>query len=144
MVESIIKKYIEELNNTIEKLPIKEIKYLAKLLLKAYRENKQIFIMGNGGNGSTAAHFVNDMSKYLIISDSKKIIYDRKRARSICLNDNIALITAWSNDSGFEKCFSEQLKNYDIGEGDIVIGISGSGNSANILKALEVSKEYNA
>jgi len=139
-----IKEYITELASILPKLPNNNIKDLVELLMKACKNKNQVFIMGNGGNGCTASHFVNDIEKYTVVSDTKnEVVADKNRIRAMCLNDNTATVTAWTNDISFDICFSEQLKNW-VQEGDIVIGISASGNSKNVLNAFEVAKQHNA
>jgi len=113
-----------------------EILSVAEILKNARKNKKQIFIFGNGGSGSTATHFACDINK--------GVSYNRdERFKVICLNDNIPTLLAYSNDVGYEVVFAEQLKNF-VHEGDVVIGISGSGNSSNILKAMEVAKAHRA
>src|SRR5205814_7764198 len=93
-----------------------------------------IFVIGNGGSGSNASHFCEDVGKCTIpIAD-----YDRDipRIRILSLTDNTPYILAWANDAGFERIFAEQLKNL-ASPGDLLIAISGSGNSPNILRAVE-------
>jgi D-sedoheptulose 7-phosphate isomerase len=92
--------------------------------------------MGNGGSASTASHFACDLGKGTIIEG-------KPRFRVISLNDNISLITALSNDCGYEEVFREQLMNL-VNTGDIVIGITGSGNSPNVLKAMEYARSRGA
>lgn len=92
--------------------------------------------MGNGGSGSNASHFVGDLNK--------GFSYGReKRFRAICLNDNQAALTAYSNDVSYEDAFVELLRNF-LRPGDVVVGISGSGNSPNILKAIAYANEVGA
>lgn len=102
---------------------------LATILLKARADKKKIFFCGNGGSASTASHFTSDLAKGTIVEGSP-------RFRALSLADNIPQMLAWGNDSCYEDIFVEQLKNlWD--EGDVVIGISGSGNSGNVLRAIE-------
>jgi len=109
---------------------------IVKILLHARDDNKKIFVMGNGGSGSTASHFVSDLLKTAITKDAK-------RFSAISLVDNIPVILAWSNDSSYENIFSEQLKNHVV-KGDVVIGFSGSGNSQNVLEAFKFAKKIGA
>ena len=92
--------------------------------------------MGNGGSASTASHFTSDLLKTAILKDGK-------RFQSISLVDNIPVILAWSNDTSFDEVFLEQLKNHLL-KGDIIIGFSGSGNSANIIKSFQYGKKHGA
>ena len=91
--------------------------------------------MGNGGSGSTASHMVCDILKGCSFKKEK-------RFKIMCLNDNIPTILAYSNDVSYEKIFEEQLKNY-LNDGDILLAISGSGNSKNIINAVNYAKKNN-
>ena len=113
-----------------------EVNKVVEVLLKARAENKFIFIMGNGGSGATASHFVGDLSKGTIVEG-----YPRFKA--VALSENIPNILAWGNDSSYDDIFVEQLKNM-MSPGDVVIGISGSGNSPNVLKAIEYANANGA
>lgn len=123
-----IKIYLTELSITLAKLNYKEFEAFLQALVKAYKKENNIFIFGNGGSGLTASHFASDLNKG--VSYGK-----RKRFKVIPLADNIATIMAYANDVSYEDIFVEQLKNF-LTTGDIVIGISGSGNSKNVLKAI--------
>ena len=85
--------------------------------------------MGNGGSASTSSHFVSDLLKTSLTKEAKKI-------KAISLTDNIPVLMAWANDTSFENIFSSQLENL-LEKGDLVIGISGSGNSENVIKAIK-------
>ncbi len=121
--------YLYRLQDCIDKLNREEINTLINLLLLARNENRTIFIMGNGGSAATASHFCCDFNKGMSFGKDKKF-------KMICLNDNIATMLAYANDTDYSNVFVEQLKNF-FNKGDIVIGISGSGNSKNVLKAIE-------
>lgn len=125
-----IKEYFEKLKSTIDQMSIDDINGLMNVLEDARDSGKQIFIMGNGGSAATASHSVCDFNKG--VSYGK----DRKRYKFICLNDNFPTMMAYANDVSYDDVFVEPLKNF-FNEGDIVIGISGSGNSKNVLKAIE-------
>lgn len=128
--------YLEALKRTIDNLNRAEIDNIIKILIDAYNKDSSIIIFGNGGSASTASHFACDINK--------GVSYGlEKRFRIIPLTDNIATITAYANDTDYHDIFVEQIKNY-LREGDVVIGISGSGNSKNVLKAIEYanSKGY--
>lgn len=128
--------YINRLAKALEYFPHEQFEAMVDIILSAQRNNKTIFVMGNGGSSSTASHWVCDMNK--------GCSYGREqRFRMICLNDNMPTILAYGNDVGYEAIFIEQLKNL-LNEGDVVIGISSSGNSVNIVKAIEYSKTRGA
>lgn len=128
-----IQEYLDKLKATIDRLDRGEINDFINLLLTARDEGRTIFIMGNGGSAATASHFCCDFNK------GASYGYD-KRFKFICLNDNTATMMAYSNDVAYEDAMVEQLKNFFM-PGDYVIGISGSGNSKNVVKAIEYANE---
>jgi D-sedoheptulose 7-phosphate isomerase len=109
------------------------IEKIIEKLISARDNGNMIFIMGNGGSGSTASHFVSDLLKTAITKDTK-------RFKAISLVDNIPVNLAWSNDVSFDTIFSEQLHNF-LKKDDVVICFSGSGNSQNIINAVKYGKE---
>ena len=135
-----IENYFKELKETIDKISVKDIKKVTDILYKAYKKDKQIFIIGNGGSASTASHFACDLSKGTL-----QRIYDEKekRFRVISLTDNVAHLTALANDLDYNDVFSQQLRNL-VNPGDIVVAISGSGNSKNILNAVDSASKSGA
>jgi len=130
--------FFEKQASCIEDIKKKKgsIKEIIELLIHARNQKKRIFIMGNGGSGSTASHFCSDLLKTAII---KK----QKRFQAFSLVDNIPVILAWSNDVSYDSVFVEQLKNF-LTKDDILIGFSGSGNSKNIINAFEYGKKIGA
>ncbi|MDZ7263235.1 MAG: SIS domain-containing protein [candidate division KSB1 bacterium] len=108
---------------------------LIKILEQAYHRNKRIFIFGNGGSGATASHFCEDLAKGTL--NGKK---DIKRFKVISLTDNTPFILALANDEGYESIFEQQLRNL-AEPGDVAIGISGSGNSQNVLNAIHYANQ---
>lgn len=128
-----INRILEDMINSDLKVKVNEV---VEVLLKAREDKKMVYIMGNGGSGSTASHFVSDLSKGTICPNTP-------RFRSIALTDNIPSMLAWGNDSCYEDIFVEQLKNF-LNPGDVVIGISGSGNSENVLRAIKYGNENGA
>ena len=132
-LKSITKVYIEKHINAASRLDIPEIDKGIELIFNALENSNQIFTMGNGGSAATASHYIADWNKG--ISYQKK-----KRLKGICLNDNVPTVMAYSNDVSYESIFVEQLKNF-MQEGDLIIGISGSGNSMNVIKAIEYANE---
>ncbi len=124
-----IDNYIETLSLALKSLDKNEIEKFANILKDGYEREKNIYIFGNGGSALNACHFACDINKCVPGANDK-------RFKIITLSDNIASVTACANDFGYENVFLNQLKNF-LREGDIVIGISGSGNSINVLKAVE-------
>lgn len=135
-MNSFIKKYQEDIKSAINNLDTEVIDFVVKKIFQAYKENRQIFIMGNGGSASTSSHFACDLGKGTVIEG-------KPRFRVMSLNDNMALITAFSNDYGYEYVFVEQLKNL-VNKNDVIIAISASGNSPNIVNGINYAKEKGA
>lgn len=128
-----IKDYFTRLKNVIDNLDIDEINTFMNVLFDAYKNEKQVIIMGNGGSATTASHFVVDMNKC--------VSYERdKRFKVISLADSISTMMSYANDVSYDEIFVEQLKNF-LNEGDVVIGLSGSGNSKNVLKAIDYANK---
>lgn len=130
--------YFKKLQQVIAELSLPTIEQAAAELLGAYEQNRAIFLFGNGGSAALASHFACDLGKGTIIEGNSQ-----RRFRVLALADNVPLITAWANDSGYENVFAEQLKNF-VQTGDIAFAISGSGNSPNVLRALEVGRDAGA
>lgn len=128
-----VENYFSMLKGAIDAVDRKSISVVINLLQKAYEDERQIFIMGNGGSGSTASHFACDFNKGLSYRK-------RKRYKIISLNDNLPILLAYANDVSYEDVFVEQLKNF-FNPQDYVIGISGSGNSRNVIKAIEYANQ---
>ena len=121
--------YKTELLKAIEALPLEKIARAIEILAQARAENRRIFLCGNGGSASTASHFATDLVK--------GASYGREsRFRVMALTDSLPTITAYSNDVSYECVFVEQLKNF-AEAGDVVVAFSGSGNSPNVLRAME-------
>lgn len=131
-----IQEYISTLQETINILPVEKIQEVEDIIHDARLSDNQIFIMGNGGSASTASHFVCDLAK-----NTRKDGWPHFKV--IGLSDNMAILSAYANDEGYENVFSQQLENL-IQKGDIVIGISASGNSPNVLNGMNVAKKHNA
>jgi D-sedoheptulose 7-phosphate isomerase len=128
--------YLTRLSALIELIPIERIEAVGEVVYGAYRHDKQLFIVGNGGSASTASHMAADLSKNTITAN-------RPRFRVMSLNDNIPLLTALANDAGYDRIFSEQLVNL-IRPGDVLLVISGSGNSPNVVNALNYAQDRGA
>lgn len=126
---SSIENYIDKLNKTLEQIDKGPIDDAITSIIDAYESESTVYIFGNGGSGSTASHIVCDFNKGISIHFDKKFNF-------VCLNDNVATMLAIANDCGYEDIFKMQLEGR-LRNGDIVIAISGSGNSKNILKAVD-------
>lgn len=131
-----IQNYISTLQRTMDKLHQPLIADVIHILQRARMQGNQIFIMGNGGSASTASHFVCDLAK--------NTRYDGlPHFRVIGLADNMEIFSAYANDEGYENVFSQQLINL-VRPDDVVIGISTSGNSKNVINAVEEAQKYSA
>ncbi len=125
--------YIKELKEVLDNFPHDQFERFIEAMMDAYDQEKRIFVMGNGGSASTASHWVCDINKGCSLHKEKKF-------KMICLNDSISTMLAYANDLSFEDVFVEQLKNFFV-PGDLVIGISGSGNSENVLRAIKYAND---
>jgi D-sedoheptulose 7-phosphate isomerase len=127
--------FLERVGQELLRIKPAEVKALADAIYECYQQRRIVFICGNGGSGSNASHFCEDLGKGTLRRED----FDndaKKRLRILSLTDNTPYILAWGNDEGFERVFVEQLKNL-AGPGDLLVAISGSGNSPNVLRAVE-------
>lgn len=138
-----MKDYISEINtyleheiDTLKALDVNEINAALNLLLETFENGNTVFVFGNGGSSATASHFQNDFNKGVSEHTEKKFNFQ-------CLNDNVATVMAVANDIGFEEAFRFQLIGH-MRPGDVVLAISGSGNSKNVLNAVEYAKSQGA
>lgn len=134
-MESIVKSYVEELKHTLDLLDEAAINEAIHTMHQARLNGRQVFVMGNGGSAATAVHFVGDVAKNTRVDGLP-------RFRMICLNDNITAFSAYANDEGYENVFVQQLINL-IQPGDVILGISTSGNSENVLRAIDYANGTN-
>ena len=131
-----VSQYIASLQEVLRRLPIQDFLRVEEVLLGAWRYRRTIFIAGNGGSASMASHMANDLNKGAIVPG-------QPRFRAIALTDNVALITAWGNDTAYDRIFVEQMVNF-LRPRDIFVAISGSGNSPNIIAAAQWAREAGA
>ena len=125
--------YIKSLTETLDLLDLSQVEQVIRLLAETREAGNQIFLCGNGGSASTASHMANDLGKGASVGS-------KKRFKAISLTDNVPWMTALSNDISYESVFAEQLKNF--GQlGDLLIAISGSGNSQNVTDAVQAAQE---
>lgn len=125
--------YIQQLSATLMAVEVDNIKKAEELIIGIYEKSKRIFIIGNGGSAAASSHWVCDFGKTA----------NKKRFQIMSLTDNIAWITAIANDLSYEDIFVEQLRNL-MNEGDLLIGISASGNSENVIRAFEYALSIGA
>jgi D-sedoheptulose 7-phosphate isomerase len=135
--QACISEYLSGLKAVVDSLPAEDVQAVIGDLYTAHEQGRQVFIAGNGGSAATASHMACDLAKTVL---GKSIEAHAKRFRIIALTDNVPLITAWGNDVSYETVFSEQLRNLAT-SGDLLIVITGSGNSPNIVEAVKAAKE---
>jgi D-sedoheptulose 7-phosphate isomerase len=123
--------YLEDFSALLKKVDPKEVQTLVDLLTEAYVQGRFVFIIGNGGSGANASHLCEDLGKGTLHN-----FETQKRLKVMSLTDNTPYILAWGNDTSYDRVFVEQLKNF-AEPGALLISISGSGNSPNVLKAVE-------
>jgi D-sedoheptulose 7-phosphate isomerase len=127
------KDYLEKVRELLDTL-VEPSARLIETLFEAFEEERTIFLIGNGGSAAAASHFGQDLAKGTLSSMRAK-----RRFRVIPLTDNVGFITALANDEGYESIFEQQLRNL-ARRGDVLVAISGSGNSPNILRAVEYAR----
>ncbi len=130
------KQYFDKLKKTLDKLDTDSIGTVVDILLQCRENEGTMYIFGNGGSAANASHIAGDFLKGISYGMEK-------RFKTHCLNDNIAGTTAITNDLSFDDIFIEQLKTY-LSPGDVVIGISGSGNSENVVRAVQWAHDKGA
>lgn len=133
---SFANEYFTKLTETAKKLDYGEFDNGIALLQAALKNKKPVITFGNGGSGSTASHYVCDWNKGISYGQNERV-------KALCLNDNVATMLAYANDVSYESVFVEQLKNY-IEPGCLVIALSGSGNSKNVLQAVDFANQNGA
>ncbi len=138
----IYSQYLGKLKNVIDDMPLQQIARAVDILMSAYESDHTIFTFGNGGSAALASHMAADLGKATHIPGPPELL-KLKRLKVLALNDCIPLLTAWSNDASYEVAFASQLENF-VQPGDVAFGISGSGNSPNVLRALELARKAGA
>lgn len=127
-IEQFSKSYFDYLKNIMDQVDVADVRRFVEAILDARERGSTIFFIGNGGSATTASHFANDLA-----FGTKEY---EKPFRVISLTDNVSVLTALGNDYGYENIYALQLKNYGR-KGDVLVGISASGNSPNLLRAFE-------
>ena len=125
--------YFKQVSETLTKINVTELEAVSQAIIDCYKRDGMIYIFGNGGSSATASHVAGDYLKGITFGLDKRL-------KIICLSDNTPGLMAIANDISYDDIFSEQLKSF-IKPGDLAIGISGSGNSENVLRALKLAKE---
>lgn len=129
-----VAQYIQQQKAALEAIPVAQVANLISIFKKALAADRQIFVFGNGGSGTNASHFVTDLGK----SASDKTY---RRFRCLSLNDNVSWMTAIGNDYAYEDVFMRQLQNY-ARPGDVVLTMSVSGSSPNLVRAVEWCRQH--
>ncbi len=127
--------FLDRVAQELARIDPRQVESLADAVFDCYDKQRFVFLCGNGGSGSNASHFCEDLGKCTLRRED----FDndrKKRLRIVSLTDNTPYILAWANDEGYDRIFAEQLKNL-AGPGDLLIAISGSGNSPNVLRAVD-------
>lgn len=136
MFQNFVTSYLEGIRACHEELSKERLEQAMSVVIEAYRHGRCIFVLGNGGSASLSSHLACDLGKGTSVPG-------KPRARVVSLADNMALLTAWANDVSYEAVFAEQLANL-LEPGDVVIGVSASGNSPNVLRAMEYARDHGA
>jgi D-sedoheptulose 7-phosphate isomerase len=131
-----IRAYLDEVSELIADLPEERLADFVDRLMDAYDAGRQLFLLGNGGSAATASHLLADFQKCIYMAGGKPF-------RALAVTDSVPLITAWANDTHYDNVFAEQLRPW-VQPGDLVVAISGSGNSPNVLRAAQVARELGA
>ncbi|MCI0360385.1 MAG: SIS domain-containing protein, partial [Planctomycetaceae bacterium] len=132
--------YLARLNTEINRLNRADIRHWADLVYDAWQQGRYVFIIGNGGSGTTASHMAEDLGKSTLRPEDLKD-ESKKRIKVLSLTDNTGWLLAVGNDCGYDQIFVQQLMNYGSA-GDLLIAISGSGNSPNILAAVDWANRH--
>jgi D-sedoheptulose 7-phosphate isomerase len=132
-----MKNYVTASSQALAKIPLDDLESVVQVLVEAYERRARVFIAGNGGSASLASHLACDLEK---TASGPQPRLAKQRLRATSLSDNVATLTAWANDEGYRVVFSEQLRAQAEAQ-DVLIVISASGNSPNIVAALEAAAE---
>ena len=139
-----MEEFFKEFKRIIDKIPRKELEKVVDILFQAWKNKKTVFVIGCGGSASTATHFACDLSKSTILSGHS---IRAKRFKAMALVDNIPLVSAWTNDEGWQSVFIEQLRPW-LGKGDVLVGFSVHGGnivwSKNLTMAMQLAKSKGA
>jgi len=133
-------KYLDRLNTEVSRLSQPDIQKMADLIYQAWRNDKFVYIIGNGGSGTTASHMAEDLGKSTLRSEDLRD-ESKKRLKVLSLTDNLGWIMAVGNDLAYDQIFVQQLMNYGR-PGDVLLAISGSGNSPNILNSVDWANRH--
>ncbi|HUS44611.1 MAG TPA: SIS domain-containing protein [Phycisphaerae bacterium] len=136
MAEPFVSRYLSGLREVLDEIGVDAVERVIQIIFEAYRKGRHIFIIGNGGSAATASHMMCDLAKGCAVEG-------KPRMKAMSLTDNVSVMTAVSNDISYEKVFTEQLKVF-LEEGDVLIAITASGDSPNVLDAVRYAGEKGA
>jgi D-sedoheptulose 7-phosphate isomerase len=131
-----LRAYLDRTAMLAGQMPLEVIEVVIERIVAAGQADRAIFVMGNGGSAATASHFANDLGKGDLTGSARRL-------RVMALTDNVSLMTAWANDTDYRRVFAEQLRNF-VRPGDVVIGVSASGCSPNVLEAMHLGRATGA
>lgn len=131
-----VARYLDEIQRALANISRDEVRFVVQALTQIWRTDATIFLIGNGGSASTASHMMNDLSKFTAFDGVRRL-------RAIALTDNVPLMTAYGNDVNYDSIFVEPLRNL-MRKGDMLIAISCSGNSPNVIAACEYASDHGA
>ena len=127
--------YLDYVSQALQSVEPEEVQGMIDLLWRAYRHGRTVFVIGNGGSAATASHFAQDLAK-----GTRRSLTQKRRLRALALTDSVPFLTALANDDGYEMVFEQQLRTHGRA-GDLLVAISGSGNSPNVLRAVKWAKQ---
>jgi D-sedoheptulose 7-phosphate isomerase len=128
--------YLNDLSRLLQAVPVATVRQVVDRLLEAYRNDRRLILLGNGGSAATASHLVADFQKMIYLEGGRPF-------KAMACTDSMPLVTAWANDTDYVNVFAEQVRAW-VEADDMVLAISGSGNSPNVLRAVEVAREQGA
>ncbi|MGH9326904.1 MAG: D-sedoheptulose-7-phosphate isomerase [Terriglobia bacterium] len=134
--------YLSDLKQVMDHLPLQEAERAAGILFRAYETDHTVFLFGNGGSAALASHMAADLGKCTHFPGPSWLA-SAKRLRALAVSDNTPMITAWANDTAYDNVFAGQIENF-LEPSDVAFGISGSGNSPNVLRAFELARSKGA
>lgn len=126
--------YLDYADKALRSVKAQEVENTIELLFRAYKSGNTVFVIGNGGSAASASHLAQDLAK-----GTRRTLSQKKRIRALALTDSAPFLTAYGNDDGYDVVFEQQLRNH-ARRGDVLVAISGSGNSPNIIKAVTWAK----
>ena len=134
--QAFINRYLSDLTSLIGAIDVTQIEHMVETLLIAWRQGRRVLLMGNGGSSSSVSHIVNDLQKNIHLETGRAL-------RTLCLSDCTPLMMAWANDTQWDNIFAPQVVCW-AEPGDVVIGVSGSGNSMNVINGIQAANEAGA